>query len=42
MKKYRIYLSKSPEVAYLLSKAHRVGEDGVTSVRNGPASSNNI
>ena len=39
---YKIYLTKSSEVAYLLAKAHRVGEDGVTRVSEGQASSNSI
>ena len=39
---YKIYLTKSSEVAYLLAKAHQVGEDGVTRVSYGPAYESNI
>lgn len=35
--KYKVYLTKSPEVAEVISKAFKVGENGVHSVTCGSA-----
>lgn len=37
MKKYKIYLTKSYEVAGMIVKAHKLGEDGVNSKGFGSA-----
>lgn len=33
--KYEVYLTKSPEVADIISKAFKVGEEGVKSIGHG-------
>ena len=35
MKKYRVYLTKSPEVASLIAKAYKLGEDHVIGISHG-------